>query len=204
MPVVTGGKGGGNYERPEPGKHLAVWAKTYDVGVQRDTWKGQEKLRPKLCIVWELETQDSKGRPMQAYDVVPASTYGKSALRAAIEAVEDRPLTQEEVDDGYDTDNAEGKCCVLRIVAGEKNPDTRFINSRDALQDQGRSLKVRGAYETIPPYVWAIMQSAQDGTVPPGQGAPPEKRSDSDDGDGDGDSAPSNGGSQDTQDDIPF
>lgn len=174
-----GGGGGGSYERPDPGMHLAVWAHTYEVGVHEREWKGVKKRASMLCIVWELEAQTSKGKPHLMFDVVPASTYGKSKMREALEAALRRPLTQVEIDRGVDTSQAEKRVAVLTLTPGQADPSKRFIGRRDPVQDAKRSLAVIGKYgpaEVIPGYVWSVMQSALPGTVREGQGTPPTPR----------------------------
>lgn len=185
MVMVSGGSGGGGgggaYERPEPGMALAVWAHTYEVGVHEREWKGTKKRASMLCIVWELEAQTSKGRPHLMFDVVPASTYGKSKMREALEATLRRPLTQAEIDRGVDTAQAEKKVAVLTLVAGQTDPSKRFIGRRDPVQDPKRTLAVVGKYgpsDPIPSYVASVMASAIPGTVRQGQGLPPERRAD--------------------------
>lgn len=183
MVMVSGGSGGGggSYERPDVGMALAVWAHTYEVGVHEREWKGTKKRASMLCVVWELEQQTSKGKPHLMFDVVPASTYGKSKMREALEATLRRPLTQVEIDRGVDTSQAEGKCAVLMLVAGQTDPSKRFISRRDPVQDPKRTLPIVGKYgpgQPLPAYVASVMASAIPGTVREGQGLPPERRND--------------------------
>jgi len=181
MPVTkTSSGGGGDYERPQEGMHLAVCAHVFDVGMHDSEYKGVKKKSAKFCIVWELEAQDSKGNCFQMFDVVPASAFGNTnRLKEAIEACLRRPLKEAEIDAGFNTDAILGKCAMLTIVAGDAakgKGDARYINRRDPLQDPKRTLKVRGKYgpaAEIPRYVYAVMKSADKGTVLGGQGLPP-------------------------------
>jgi len=166
--VRLGGKrgSGGDYESPPPGQFVAVCAHVYDIGVQHNETFGRSTER--CAIVWELSAQDSKGAPFQMIDSLPMSLFKSSKLREAAVALLRRAVDD---DDEFDSDELIGKSAMLTIA--HSSSGKAFVERRDALQDPGRAIAVRGRYgpgQEIPGLVAWFMRKAEQGTVPQGQG----------------------------------
>jgi hypothetical protein len=209
-----GGKGsGGNYPKPDAGKYVAVCAAVYDVGVQERTYQGNVSKSQRLAIVWELDAQDPEGNPFTLVDNVPVSLWRNSAMREAASALLDRAVGE---DEELDSDELVGKCAMLTVGMSDKgNP---YIDRRDGLQDASKAFGITGKYgpqDTLHGLVQWLMNQADEGTVPAGQGIARTREEREDDRKGQGRlperepaPTPDDGGPvgqpEDGADDIPF
>lgn len=161
-----GGGEGKEFERPAVGGHLAVLVRIDDIGYQRKVYKGEEKVRPKSVLTWELESCDSKGSPFVAYSIVPQTLSGGSnPLPKIIEALMGRVLTEEEMEDGVDDRDLIGKVAYVHIVAGREDESKRYVGRVDPVQGSARLTK-RGNYLDESRFVTAMKARA----VRPGTG----------------------------------
>lgn len=168
MAKIGGGGGGLNIPKADAGRYVAVCCQVYDIGVQEREYQGNKSKSERRAIVWELDSQDPDGNPFTMVDNVPMSLWRNSAMREAASALLDRAVGE---DEEFDSDDLLGKCAVLTIGKSEKgNP---YIDRRDALQDQSRAIGIQGKYgpsDVLHPLVQWLMEQAEDGTVPAGQG----------------------------------
>jgi len=200
---IGGNSGGGDFEQPPVGQHVAVLAAIYDIGVQITEWQGEEKRQSKVAFVYELEAQQQDGFPFTLVDTITQSTHKKANLPDVLAAITKTPRG-EFVDGEVDTDELIGKCVMLMVAHGRKG--SAYIDRVDALQ-MDKQLDVQGAYgpsDTIHPLVAWHMSRAIDGTVPAGQGDMPAPKGETkNDKDAQRAAAPAAGAGGD-MDDIPF
>ena len=109
---------GGGGEKCPAGFHVAVLAAAYDIGRQKKSYAGDEKIMHQVILVWEVDKRDSKGRRFTLTDYVTASTNEKSGLTKRLAALLGRAPTEAD----YDTDVVIGKCAYLMIKAPD-NPE---------------------------------------------------------------------------------
>lgn len=73
--------GGGNYENPPAGTHLARCYYIVDQGMQVGQWKGKEKISHKIRIGWELPAElMSDGRPFAIFEQFTGSLAETAGL----------------------------------------------------------------------------------------------------------------------------
>lgn len=157
---------GGNFEKPPIGtKCPAVLAAYYPAGTHETNWQGTKKLQEKIILVWELDLNDSKGKPFRMFNVQTDSLFASARLKPIVEALLRRTLSDEEIEDGYDMDGVLGKCGMLYIDGDEKKGQA-WVDKVDELQDANVRVAVRHEYDVLPLYVEKVLSSAEEGTAP--------------------------------------
>ena len=116
MRIGYSSSGGG--EKCPAGFHVAVLAAAYDIGRQKKSYAGEEKIAHQVILVWEVDKRDSKGRRFTLTDYVTASTNEKSGLTKRLAALLGRAPTESD----YDTDVVVGRNAYL-MVAAPKDPE---------------------------------------------------------------------------------
>ena len=123
-------QGGGGEKCPE-GKAVGCLVAVWDIGRQKTTFKGEEKVKPQLILVWEMEKRDSKGRRFVLYDFVTNSAGENSALTNRVAALVDKVSPAES---DYETDLLVGRFAYLTIAAPFKEGGFPRIKTAAALQ----------------------------------------------------------------------
>lgn len=116
MRIGYSSAGGG--EKCPPGFHVAVLAAAYDIGRQKKSYAGDEKVVHQVILVWEVDKRDSKGRRFTLTDYVAASTHEKSVMTKRLAALLGRAPTEAD----YDTDVVVGRNVYL-MVAPPRDPE---------------------------------------------------------------------------------
>lgn len=102
----------------DPGTHLAICYEVIDFGTQRDVYEGEENIRRKLWIGWEIPDQTmDDGRPFVIGKEYNLSMHRKAALRKHLEAWRGIPFTDDDFGDvgKFDVKNIIGKPCALSV-----------------------------------------------------------------------------------------
>ncbi len=116
---------GGDYEIVPAETTLAVCITVADLGLQRQEWKGQERIRPQIAIVWELpKLRMEDGRPFVISKVYTASLSEKANLRKDLKAWRGKDLSEAELKETYDFKKLLGQWCSLSIAHTEKDGKT--------------------------------------------------------------------------------
>jgi hypothetical protein len=115
---------GGNFEKPEPGPFAAVCVRVIDLGTQKASWQGKEKMSHKILVSWEVDQKMKDGRPFMLSKQYTVSLMETANLRADLESWRGRPFTQEEIDT-FTEKNILGKPCLLTLVPSK---DGKYIN----------------------------------------------------------------------------
>jgi len=116
--------GGGDFEQPPTGTHIARCIRLIDIGTQAGEYQGKPTLQRQAVITWELpstlmENGDAKGKPFIVSKFYTQSLGEKAALRKDLINWRGRDFTQEELA-GFDAKNILGKACMLSITENEK------------------------------------------------------------------------------------
>lgn len=117
--------GGGDFEQPPAGTHVARCVKIIDIGTQKGEWKGKAIVRRQCIVGWELPTElmqegDYKGKPFLVSKFYTASLGEKANLRKDLENWRGQAFTEQELM-GFDSKNVLGKPCMLSITLNDKN-----------------------------------------------------------------------------------
>jgi len=116
--------GGGDFEQPPVGTHVARCVKLIDLGTQKGEWQGKATFKRQVVIGWELPNAlltegDSAGKPFVVSKFYTQSLSEKSNLRADLKNWRGRDFTQEELA-GFDAKNILGKPCMLSLTENDK------------------------------------------------------------------------------------
>lgn len=116
--------GGGDYEQPPVGTHVARCIKIIDIGTQRGEYQGKATSRRQCIIGWELPTEmmtegDYAGRPFTVSRFYTASLGEKANLRKDLENWRGKTFTEEELN-GFESKNILGAPCMLSLTSNDK------------------------------------------------------------------------------------
>lgn len=116
--------GGGDFEQPPIGTHIARCVKIIDIGTQKSEYQGQANIRRQTIIAWELPNElisegEYAGKPFTVSRFYTASLSEKANLRADLESWRGRAFTKEELR-GFAAKNILGKPCLISLIANEK------------------------------------------------------------------------------------
>lgn len=125
--MLTPRKGGGEFELVPAGTFQAVCNGVWDIGRQKSSYMGKERIVPKLIIRWEIEELMTKGeyegKRFCMAKFYRNTTSPKGTLRKDIEAWRGQKFT----DDGFDSFDIEKLVsvnCMLTIAHSESNGQT--------------------------------------------------------------------------------
>jgi len=161
---------GGGGEKCPAGFHVAVLAAAYDIGRQKKSYAGDEKIMHQVILVWEVDKRDSKGRRFTLTDYVTASTNEKSGLTKRLTALLARPPTEAD----YDTDVVIGKCAYLMIKAPDNPEGWPRIDNLTPLPPGFQPIKAEFKPDPVPKYVENARAKAVGGWKAPTP-TPPNK-----------------------------
>lgn len=116
--------GGGNYEQPPVGTHIARCIKVIDIGTQKGEYQGKVTMKRQVIIGWELPGElmsegEHAGKPFGVSKFYTASLNEKANLRADLANWRGRDFTPQELG-GFDAKNVLGKCCMVSLTLSDK------------------------------------------------------------------------------------
>ena len=126
MPLVASDTGGSNYTPPPEGTHIALCNQVVDLGLQRITYKGEDKITHQVYIRWELPNErfewEKDGEELEGPMVI-GKTYtlslsNKANLYKDLTSWRGRSFTDEELA-GFDLFTILGKPCQVTITHWE-------------------------------------------------------------------------------------
>lgn len=125
-----------DFPLPEAGTVQAVCCGVWDIGLQKFSYNGEEKILHKVVIAWELnqliESPDSEynGKPYMLTKTYTVSLAEKANLRHDLESWRGKPFTAEEIANGFDLEKLYGVNCLLGVshVESKKEAGKFFAN----------------------------------------------------------------------------
>lgn len=118
------------FEIAPAGNHIAICYAMVDLGTQKVSYKGEEKLQRKVYIGWELSNEQmSDGRPFMVSSQYTMSLHEKAILRRDLESWRGRPFTDDELM-GFDLKNILGKPCMVNVVHATGGNGKTYANVR--------------------------------------------------------------------------
>jgi hypothetical protein len=116
--------GGGDFEQPPVGTHVARCIKVIDIGTQRGEYQGKATSKRQCIIGWELSnelmtTGDYEGKPFTVSRFYTASLSEKANLRKDLANWRGRDFTEQELQ-GFESKNILGKTCMLSLTMNDK------------------------------------------------------------------------------------
>ncbi len=121
--MILTDKGGGDWEQPPTGLHVARSIGLIDIGTQKGEYQGQPTIKRQFILKWELPNElmtrgEQAGMPFVVSKFYTASLSEKSTLRKDLEAWRGKEFTKEELA-GFDSKAILDKPCMIQI--SEKN-----------------------------------------------------------------------------------
>jgi len=116
--------GGGDFEQPPAGTHVARCIKIIDIGTQRGEYQGKATSKRQCIIGWELPTElmtegEYAGKPFTVSKFYTASLGEKANLRKDLANWRGREFTEQELA-GFESKAILDKCCLLSLTPNEK------------------------------------------------------------------------------------
>lgn len=116
--------GGGDFEQPPVGTHVARCIKIIDIGTQKGEYQGKVTIRRQVIIGWELPNElmtegDYAGKPFTVSRFYTASLGEKANLRKDLANWRGRDFTEQELA-GFEAKNILGKPCMLSLTQNDK------------------------------------------------------------------------------------
>ena len=115
---------------PDEGTVQAVCAGVWDLGMQKTSYNGIDKLQHKAVIAWELNQMidapdsDYHGMPYMLSKTYTVSLYENSNLRHDLESWRGKPFSEDQVKQGFDIESLYGFNCLLGVAHVTKNDKT--------------------------------------------------------------------------------
>jgi hypothetical protein len=115
--------GGGDFEQPPVGTHVARCIKIIDIGTQKGEYQGKATSKRQCIIGWELPTElmsegDFAGKPFTVSKFYTASLGEKANLRKDLQNWRGRDFTEAELQ-GFDSKNILDKCCLVGLTPND-------------------------------------------------------------------------------------
>jgi hypothetical protein len=116
--------GGGDFEQPPVGTHVARCVKVIDIGTQKGEYQGKATSKRQCIIGWELPDElmsegDYAGKPFTVSKFYTASLSEKANLRKDLANWRGRDFTEQELQ-GFDAKNILGKACLVSLTPNDK------------------------------------------------------------------------------------
>lgn len=117
-------QGGGDFEQPPVGTHVARCVKLIDIGTQRGEYQGKATMKRQVIVGFELPNElmqegDYAGKPFSVSRFYTASLGEKANLRKDLANWRGRDFTEDELR-GFDSKNILGKPCMLSLTPNDK------------------------------------------------------------------------------------
>ena len=123
--IVKENSGGGDFEQPPTGTHVARCVRLIDLGTQTSEFQGQPKIRREVIIAWELPEElmsegDFAGQPFMVSKFYTLSLHEKANLRADLVNWRGRDFNETELE-GFDLRTILGHLCQVVLTMNDKN-----------------------------------------------------------------------------------
>lgn len=121
---------------PEAGTTQAVCCAVWDLGLQKTTYMGEEKIQHKIIVAWEITEKinapesEYNGKPYMLNKKYTLSLGDKANLRKDLESWRGQPFTEAELNNGFDLEKLYGVNCYIGIKhePDRKDPSKVYAN----------------------------------------------------------------------------
>jgi hypothetical protein len=121
MSLTASDRGGGDYQIPPEGNHVARCVRVIDLGTQRDSYMGKPKIMHKAMVAWELPDEkavfdEERGEePFLVSKEYTVSLGERANLRHDLEAWRGKQFTEAELK-AFDISKLIGAACMVNVV----------------------------------------------------------------------------------------
>lgn len=135
MPLTAPPSTGGDFKLAPEGTHRAICNQIVDLGVQRDSWQGEEKLMHKIFIRWELPDEridwEKDGEKLEGPMVIgneyTFSFSDKANLKRDLESWRGKRFTEEEKA-SFDMFALVGAACQVTVTHRTSAKGRDYVN----------------------------------------------------------------------------
>jgi hypothetical protein len=117
--MIARDNGNGDFKQPEVGSVAARCYKLIDLGTQDDSYMGKDVKHRQIIIGWEIDQSMEDGQPFTVSAFYTLSLNEKAKLRGILENWRGQPLTEKEIECGFDMKKLLGAPCLLSLMAKE-------------------------------------------------------------------------------------
>lgn len=106
---------------PEAGTTQAVCCAVWDLGLQKTSYAGEEKIQHKIIVAWEITEKinapesEYHGKPYMLNKKYTLSLGDKANLRKDLESWRGLPFSTDELQNGFDLEKLYGTNCYIGI-----------------------------------------------------------------------------------------
>ena len=165
---------------PEAGTTQAVCCAVWDLGLQKTTYMGDEKIQHKIIVAWEVTEKinapesEYHGKPYMLNKKYTLSLSEKANLRKDLESWRGLPFSEAELKNGFDLEKLYGVNCLVGIKHEPDRKDQSIVYANiTAILPLTKSTEkitpLRARDE--PPPKWVIEKIAQAIVLEPMQDA---------------------------------
>jgi hypothetical protein len=134
---------GGDFKPHPEGIHPAVCLDVIDLGLVKTEFQGQERIVPKVKLVFESELKTDDGRNCTVSKNFTASLHPKAKLADFLGKWRGRPVLPGE---SIDLSKLIGACCTL-VISHQQNLVGKTYASIDAISKPTKRLAPSGHYD---------------------------------------------------------
>lgn len=129
MLIAKGNEEFTKFPLPDTGTVQAVCCGVWDLGMQKSSFNGEDKILHKIVVAWEInqmiDSPESEfhGKPYMLSNKYTLSLGDKANLRRDLESWRGKPFTAEEITSGFNVEQLYGINCLIginHVTKGEK------------------------------------------------------------------------------------
>ena len=136
-------KDGGDFKPHPEGIHSEVCVDVIDLGLVKTEFQGQERIVPKVKLVWESEQRGEDGKPYTISKNFTASLHPKAKLAEFLGKWRGRPVA---IGETIDLQKLIGACCTL-VISHQQNLVGKTYASIDAVSKPTKKIVPSGTYD---------------------------------------------------------
>lgn len=158
---------GGDFEQLSPGTYRAVCKGVFDIGLQKNEYKGEVKYKEQIIIIFEVDERMSieqySGERFNMIKWYNKSLHEKANLRRDLENWRGRTFTHDELKE-FDVEKLVGVNCTLSIIKNDHGKSV--IGSISKKMSGQEDILIEKPYTDIPQWVMDIKaKSVMDNKV---------------------------------------
>ena len=116
-----------NFKPCPAGPVQGILVDVIDLGMITSTFADEEKTRHMVNLVWQVEERRDDGKRFLVFQRAGLSLHPKATLRAIVETLIGRGLTEEEAAEGIELDDLKGSQAILNLIHN-KSGDRTYTN----------------------------------------------------------------------------
>jgi hypothetical protein len=150
----------GNFKPCPAGSVQGILVDVIDLGMITSTFADEEKTRHMVNLVWQVDERRDDGKRFLIFQRLGLSLHPKATLRAIVETLLGRGLSEEEAAEGIELNDLKGSQAILSLIHN-KSGDRTYTNVKSVgalmkgmpkLEAEPFELKVKAQDEEQSPF----------------------------------------------------